>query len=88
MCIWTVLNQILFLVKLFSSVATLTGLFFLRYVTYTRTEEEHNLVVFQFFRRIYYKVTQQITEGTELKVWIGRDYATLLGLGMGKFTYG
>lgn len=68
--------------------ATLTGLFFFRYVTYTRTEEEHNLVVFQFFRCIYYKVTQQITEGTELKVWIGRDYATLLGLGMGEFTCG
>lgn len=54
----------------------------MRYVTYTRMEEEHNLVVFQFFRRIYYRVTRQITEGTELKVWIGRDYATLLGLGM------
>lgn len=63
-------------------------LLFFRYVTYARTEEEHNLVVFQFFRHIYYKVTQQITKGTELKVWIGRDYATLLGLAMGKFTYG
>lgn len=60
---------------------------YFRYVTYTCAEEEHNLVVFQFFRRIYYKVTQQITAGTELRVWIGRDYATLLGLGMGKSTH-
>ncbi|KAM3623752.1 uncharacterized protein V6R79_015174 [Siganus canaliculatus] len=55
----------------------------MRYASYTSSEEEHNLVVFQFYRRIYYKVSQPITEGTELKVWIGRDYATLLGLGMG-----
>lgn len=57
-----------------------------RYVTYTSSEEEHNLVVFQFYRRIYYKVTQPMTEGAELRVWMGRDYATLLGLGMGKST--
>ncbi|XP_019129415.2 uncharacterized protein LOC104922949 isoform X3 [Larimichthys crocea] len=55
----------------------------MRYVTYTSSEEEHNLVVFQFYRRIYYKVSQPITEGAELRVWIGKDYATLLGLGMG-----
>ncbi|XP_036964875.1 uncharacterized protein LOC119025416 isoform X3 [Acanthopagrus latus] len=55
----------------------------MRYVTYTSSEEEHNLVVFQFYRRIYYRVSQPITEGTELRVWIGKDYATLLGLGMG-----
>lgn len=55
----------------------------MRYVTYTSKEEEHNLVIFQFYRHIYYKVSQPITEGAELKVWIGKDYATLLGLGMG-----
>lgn len=55
-----------------------------RYVTYTSSEEEHNLVVFQFYRHIYYRVSQPISEGTELKVWIGRDYASLLGLGMGE----
>nr|XP_020509338.1 uncharacterized protein LOC109998802 isoform X1 [Labrus bergylta] len=55
----------------------------MRYVTYTSNEEEHNLVIFQFYRHIYYKVTQPITEGAELKVWIGKDYSTLLGLGMG-----
>ncbi|XP_004065697.2 uncharacterized protein LOC101160625 isoform X1 [Oryzias latipes] len=55
----------------------------MRYVTYTSSEEEHNLVVFQFYRHIYYRVSQPISEGTELKVWIGRDYASLLGLGMG-----
>ncbi|KAM9313651.1 E3 SUMO-protein ligase ZBED1-like [Pholidichthys leucotaenia] len=55
----------------------------MRYVTYTSNEEEHNLFVFQFYRRIYYRVSQPISEGAELRVWIGRDYATLLGLGMG-----
>lgn len=59
----------------------------IRYVTYTSSEEEHNLVVFQFYRRIYYRVSQPITEGTELRVWIGKDYATLLGLGMGEFPH-
>ncbi|KAL7404401.1 hypothetical protein ABVT39_014211 [Epinephelus coioides] len=54
-----------------------------RYVTYTNSEEEHNLVIFQFYRHIYYRVSQPIPEGAELRVWIGRDYATLLGLGMG-----
>ncbi|XP_037619345.1 uncharacterized protein LOC119484556 isoform X1 [Sebastes umbrosus] len=55
----------------------------MRYVTYTSREEGHNLVIFQFYRHIYYKVSQPITEGAELRVWIGKDYATLLGLGMG-----
>ncbi|XP_029360102.1 uncharacterized protein LOC115044903 isoform X2 [Echeneis naucrates] len=55
----------------------------MRYVTYTMSEEEHNLVVFQFYRHIYYRVSQPIPEGTELRVWIGKDYASLLGLGMG-----
>ncbi|XP_034449332.1 uncharacterized protein LOC117766433 isoform X1 [Hippoglossus hippoglossus] len=55
----------------------------MRYVTYTSNEEEHNLFVFQFYRHIYYKVSQPITEGAQLRVWIGKDYATLLGLGMG-----
>lgn len=56
-----------------------------RYVTYTSSEEDHNLVVVQFYRHIYYRVSQPIIEGTELRVWIGRDYASLLGLGMGEF---
>ncbi|XP_047434474.1 uncharacterized protein LOC125004127 isoform X2 [Mugil cephalus] len=55
----------------------------MRYVTYTSNEEEHNMVVFQFYRHIYYRVSQPISEGAELKVWIGKDYATLLGLGTG-----
>ncbi|XP_023189481.1 uncharacterized protein LOC111608616 isoform X1 [Xiphophorus maculatus] len=54
----------------------------MRYVSYTSNEDEHNLVVFQFYRHIYYKVSQSISEGTELRVWIGKDYASLLGLGM------
>ncbi|KAM4584736.1 E3 SUMO-protein ligase ZBED1-like isoform 2-T2 [Odontesthes bonariensis] len=54
----------------------------MRYVTYTSREEEHNLVVFQFYRHIYYRVSQPISEGAELKVLIGKEYASLLGLGM------
>jgi len=57
-----------------------------RYVTYTSREEEHNLVVFQFNRHIYYRVSQSISEGAELKVLIGKEYASLLGLGMGEFS--
>lgn len=57
-----------------------------RYVTYTSGEEDHNLVIFQFYRRIYYKISQPISEGAELKVQISSDYAALLGLSMGEFT--
>lgn len=57
-----------------------------RFVRYTSSEEEHNLVVFQFYHNIYYKVTKAITEGVELRVWIGKDYSTLLGLGTGEHT--
>ncbi|XP_076001615.1 uncharacterized protein LOC142994688 [Genypterus blacodes] len=56
----------------------------MRYVTYTGREGEHNLVVFQVYRQIFYKVSRPITEGAELKVWIGKDYASLLGLEMGE----
>uniref|UniRef100_A0A8C6T0A1 BED-type domain-containing protein n=1 Tax=Neogobius melanostomus TaxID=47308 RepID=A0A8C6T0A1_9GOBI len=52
----------------------------MRFVTFTSCEDEHNLTVFQFYRKIYYKVSQPISEGDELKVWVGRDYASLLGL--------
>uniref|UniRef100_UPI0037E88935 E3 SUMO-protein ligase ZBED1-like isoform X2 n=1 Tax=Semicossyphus pulcher TaxID=241346 RepID=UPI0037E88935 len=55
----------------------------MRYVTYTSSEKEHNLAIIQFYRHIYYKVSQPIIEGAELRVGIGKDYATLLGLGMG-----
>ncbi|XP_033827623.1 uncharacterized protein LOC117375436 [Periophthalmus magnuspinnatus] len=52
----------------------------MRFVTFTSCEDEQNLTVFQFFRKIYYKVSQPISEGDELKVWVGRDYASLMGL--------
>ncbi|XP_058496961.1 uncharacterized protein LOC131467205 isoform X2 [Solea solea] len=55
----------------------------MRYIRYTSSEEEHNLFVFQFYRHIYYRVSKPITEGAELRVWIGKDYASLLGLGLG-----
>ncbi|CAL9700837.1 unnamed protein product [Knipowitschia caucasica] len=52
----------------------------MRFVTFTSYEDEQNLTVFQFYRKIYYKVSQPISEGDDLKVWVGRDYASLLGL--------
>ncbi|XP_061882754.1 E3 SUMO-protein ligase ZBED1-like isoform X2 [Entelurus aequoreus] len=56
----------------------------MRYVTYRSSEDQHNLIVFQFYQNIYYKVSQPIPEGDELKVWIGMEYAKLLGLRMGE----
>uniref|UniRef100_A0A8C5HEJ0 Uncharacterized LOC114468642 n=2 Tax=Gouania willdenowi TaxID=441366 RepID=A0A8C5HEJ0_GOUWI len=54
----------------------------MRYVRYTSCEEVHNLAVFQFYRHIYYRVSRPVSEGAELRVWIGKDYASLLGLGI------
>lgn len=67
-----------------NTVTSFTLLLRFRYVSYTSGEDEHNLDVFQFYRRIYYRVSQPISEGAELRVWIGKDYANLLGLGMGE----
>ncbi|KAL1023640.1 hypothetical protein UPYG_G00043870 [Umbra pygmaea] len=54
----------------------------MRYVACAACEEEHNLTVFQNRGQIYYRVSQPILEGTELKVWIGQEYAAMLGLGL------
>lgn len=64
------------------------GLFVFRFVAYASSDEEHNLTVFQFYRQIYYRASQPISEGAELKVSIGKDYAAMLGLGMGEFCEG
>lgn len=42
------------------------------------------MYIFQFYRHIYYRVSKPIPEGTELRVWIGKDYASMLGLGIGE----
>ncbi|KAJ8000594.1 hypothetical protein DPEC_G00182000 [Dallia pectoralis] len=56
----------------------------MRYVAVATCEEEHNLTVIQYRGQIYYRVSQPIPEGTELKVWIGQEYATMLGLRLGE----
>ncbi|CAN9510810.1 unnamed protein product [Ophioblennius macclurei] len=56
----------------------------MRFVTYSSSEDQHNLVVFQFYRHIYYRVSRPVAEGAELRVWMGKDYASLLGLGTGE----
>ncbi|CAB1326955.1 unnamed protein product [Coregonus sp. 'balchen'] len=56
----------------------------MRYVACAACEEEHNLTVFQYRGQIFYRVSQPIPEGTELKVWIGQEYAAMLGLGIGE----
>ncbi|KAG9332280.1 hypothetical protein JZ751_015441 [Albula glossodonta] len=63
----------------------------MRYVACASSEEEQNLTVFQYHGRIYYRVSKPIPAGAELRVWIGREYATMLGLQLGdhiKFEFG
>ncbi|XP_046901827.1 uncharacterized protein LOC124484777 [Hypomesus transpacificus] len=56
----------------------------MRFVSCTTSEEEHNLTVFQWQREIYYRVSKPISPGEEVKVCIGKEYAALLGLGLGE----
>ncbi|CAJ0927993.1 unnamed protein product [Ranitomeya imitator] len=56
----------------------------MRYVACASTEEEHNLTVFQYQGKIYYRACQPIPSGTELMVWIGEEYARTLGLKLGE----
>ncbi|KAM4703049.1 E3 SUMO-protein ligase ZBED1-like [Rhinophrynus dorsalis] len=56
----------------------------MRYVACASTEEEHNLTVFQYRGKIYYRASQVIPSGTELLVWIGEEYARTLGLKLGE----
>ncbi|XP_053307988.1 E3 SUMO-protein ligase ZBED1-like [Spea bombifrons] len=56
----------------------------MRYVACASTEEEHNLTVFQYRGKIYYRACQLIPSGTELLVWIGEEYARTLGLRLGE----
>ncbi|KAG7458469.1 hypothetical protein MATL_G00220640 [Megalops atlanticus] len=63
----------------------------MRYVSCASSLEEQNLTVFQYRSQIYYRVCRPIPAGTELRVWIGREYATMLGLQQGdriKFEFG
>ncbi|KAG8433887.1 hypothetical protein GDO86_012308 [Hymenochirus boettgeri] len=56
----------------------------MRYVACASTEEEHNVTVFQYRGKIYYRASQVISSGMELLVWIGEEYARTLGLKLGE----
>ncbi|KAJ3614243.1 hypothetical protein NHX12_017817 [Muraenolepis orangiensis] len=55
----------------------------MRYVSYATKEEDHNLIVHQINHQIYYKTSKPISQGGELKVRIGEDYAGILCLDTG-----
>ena len=52
----------------------------LRFVNCARTEEEQNLVAFQYHGNIYYRSFKHIYPGKELFVWYGVQYARDLGI--------
>uniref|UniRef100_UPI00398EB67A E3 SUMO-protein ligase ZBED1 n=1 Tax=Pristiophorus japonicus TaxID=55135 RepID=UPI00398EB67A len=56
----------------------------MRYVACASSEEEHNLTVFQYRSKIYYRACQTIAAAAELLVWIGEEYARTLGLKLGE----
>ncbi|XP_069763739.1 E3 SUMO-protein ligase ZBED1-like [Narcine bancroftii] len=56
----------------------------MRYVACASSEEEHNLTVFQYRSKIYYRACQTVAAGAELLVWIGEEYAQTLGLKLGE----
>eukprot|EP00063_Salmo_salar_P031031 XP_014005866.1 PREDICTED: histone-lysine N-methyltransferase PRDM9-like [Salmo salar] len=50
------------------------------YVNCARSEEEQNLVAFQYRGEIMYRCCKPITVGEELLVWYGEEYARDLGI--------
>ncbi|XP_029597164.1 histone-lysine N-methyltransferase PRDM9 [Salmo trutta] len=52
----------------------------MRYVNCTRSEEEQNLVAFQYRGGILYRCCKPIAVGEELLVWYGEKYARDLGI--------
>ena len=52
----------------------------MRYVNCSRSENEENLVAFQYNGEIYYRVYKDILPGTELLLWYGDEYAKDLGI--------
>ena len=54
----------------------------MRYVNCSRTEDEQNLVAYQYRGEIYYRAYKDIQPGTELFVWYGEQYAQHLGINL------
>ncbi|XP_058515249.1 histone-lysine N-methyltransferase PRDM7-like [Ochotona princeps] len=51
----------------------------MRYVNCVRSDEEQNLVAFQYHRQIFYHTCQVIKPGCELLIWYGDEYGKKLG---------
>ncbi|XP_057300026.1 zinc finger protein 431-like [Hydractinia symbiolongicarpus] len=54
----------------------------MRYINCSRTEQEQNLIAFQYHGEIYYRLYKDVAAGTELLVWYGDDYARDLGIAL------
>ncbi|CAB4013746.1 histone-lysine N-methyltransferase PRDM9-like [Paramuricea clavata] len=52
----------------------------LRFVNCARSEEEQNLVAYQYRGDIFYRVYKEIVAGGELLVWYGDEYGEELGI--------
>lgn len=52
----------------------------LKFVNCARSEREQNLIVVQDGFRVFFEVTCDIFEGTELLVWYGDSYLKYMGL--------
>ena len=54
----------------------------MRYVNCSRNEEEQNMIAFQYYGSIYYRVYKDVEPGTEFLVWYGEEYASELGIAL------
>ena len=54
----------------------------MRFVNCSRSEDEQNLVAYQFRGNIYYRTYKPISPGKELLVWYGESYAKDLGISL------
>jgi hypothetical protein len=54
----------------------------MRFVNCSRTEDEQNLIAYQYRGEIFYRAYKDIQAGSELLVWYGPEYATHLGINL------
>ena len=54
----------------------------MRYVNCSRTEDEQNLIAYQYRGEIFYRAHKDIQAGSELLVWYGEQYASHLGISL------
>ena len=52
----------------------------MRFVNCSRSEDEQNLVAYQFRGEIFYRTYKPVSPGKELLVWYGESYAKDLGI--------